>query len=304
MTHRSWLIVSVAVVVVTLILTGRPAVLPREPVPDGWALDVHQPGEWWTQPLIPRSVVVQRCPPPPGWPSDPNLALVTGLPPGASIEYFFLADDYHCDIGWSQPASPVTTSAAELATEAGLRRYCSASGLPMDAGWRYLGKASQRVIGNSRGPASEWPGGTVLTAAFVDHNQTVATCLVGHLEESSGAGGIELRLDGPTPAGPQQCPVRSRDLARSDAGTVDEYQLRGAGSLRDLQGRVLTEAATVQFGLAGDTVTTTHPVEAGSVIVDVAVTPAADIHFEWNALPAIEGHVFAADGTLLATCRS
>lgn len=76
-------------------------------------------GEWWTQPLIPRSVVMQRCPQRFGWASDPDLTRVTALPPGTSIEYSFLTDDYHCSIGWSQPASEVKAAAADLATEVG-----------------------------------------------------------------------------------------------------------------------------------------------------------------------------------------
>jgi hypothetical protein len=195
-------------------------------------------------------------------------------------------------------------NSTELTTEDGLRRFCGASGLPIDSGWRYLGLAEQQVIGDSRGPASDWPAGTVLTAAFIDRNQTVAACLVDHLEDSDGdAGRIEPILAGPAPAGVQQCPVKPRDLAQSATETVDEYQLRGAGSVRDEQGRVLTDAATVQFALVGDSVTTTHPVRAGIVVVDVAVTPAAAVHFGWDALPQIEGRVYGADGALLATCH-
>lgn len=55
----------VGVMVLALIgliaLVARPLVIPREPVPE-LELGVHQPGEWWNQPVIPRSVVVQRCP--------------------------------------------------------------------------------------------------------------------------------------------------------------------------------------------------------------------------------------------------
>ena len=39
---------------------GAPPI-PQEKVPEGWTLDVHQPGEWWMRPLIPRSSSLEPC---------------------------------------------------------------------------------------------------------------------------------------------------------------------------------------------------------------------------------------------------
>jgi hypothetical protein len=299
----------VGVMVLALIgliaLIARPLVIPREPVPEGWALDVHQPGEWWNQPVIPRSVVVQRCPPPAFWSSDPDLSVLTGLKPGSSVEYSFFTDDYHCAIGWSQPEAPVTVSGADLATEAGLRRYCSASGLPVDDRWRYLGRRAQQAVGNTWSHDPMDNATVVQTAGFVDAGGTVLSCLVNTSLDQPGAGVIELALGGAGRAtATPSCPVSARELARSDAGTAEEYRLRGAGPVRGADGRVLTDAATLVIGLTGDTVTSTHPVIDGVAIVDAGAAPATPITFDWNRLPEVTGKVYAADGTLLATCRA
>ncbi len=212
----------VVAVVLALLTAGCAATIPIEKIPDGWALNVHQPGEWWTQPLIPRSVVVQRCPPRPGWSSEPDLSRVTALPPGIDVNYSFWTDDYHCDLG----------------------------------------------------------------------------------EEGIGAS-VELSVGGgPAVAGPAACPVRARNLARSNDGTVEEYQLQGAGVVRNDAGVVLTRAASLRIGMVGDGVTTTHPVIDGVAVVDARVTPKAAIRFDdWDHPPAVEGQVFDARGDLLATCR-
>lgn len=287
-----------------LLLGGCGVPVPTEPVPDDWSLDVHQPGAWWTRPLIPRSVVVQRCPPPPGWSSEPNLNLVAALPPGGSVNYTSLADDYHCGYGWSEPESEVAFSAADVATEAGLRRACSSTGLPMDASWRYVGRTPARIAG---GPTTSEPDlgpRTDLVAAFVDQQGTVVGCRVG-LFGGDGDATVELSLGGDVPAAPvADCPVGPSDLVREDGGTVGEYRLRGAGVVRGADGRVLTGATSLRIGLAGDTVTTEHPVVEGIAVVDAWVKPGAAIPLDWDQpLPAVTGQVYGADGALLATCR-
>lgn len=277
---------------------GCTSSIPREPVPSGWALDVHQPGEWWTQPLIPRSVIVQRCAPPPGWASDPNLNLVTGLPPGSSVEYSALGDDYHCQIGWSEPTSEIAFTVDEMSSEQGLRRICSSSGLPMDASWRYVGST---VV--ERGGDPELVEHTA-SAAFADGN-SVVSCLIQHMGEAGGGASVELSVGADTVAAAGgRCPVAARDLARDDDGTALEYQLRGAGAVRDGGGRILVAAKTLELRLAGDSVTTTHPVVHGIAIVNARVQPKAPIQFEWDHLPPVEGRILDADGAVLGTCHA
>ncbi|MFT4296863.1 MAG: hypothetical protein QM582_15780 [Micropruina sp.] len=297
--NRRLLRVVVASVLSALLATGCSGPIPREPVPEGWALNVHQPGEWWTQPLIPRSVVVQRCPPPAGWSSEPDLSRMEALPPGIDVNYSFWNDDYHCLIGWAQPVGEVPNDPVDGATEAGLRRICSTSGLPMDAGWRFLGHSlTGRPHDRSARPA---------TAAFIDEHGTVVGCLVGYdsLNETLSAS-VELSVGADLPATPSgaACPVKPRDLARSSAGTVEEYRLRGAGAVRGTDGRVLASAATLRIGLAGDSVTTEHPVVDGVAIVDASVQPTASIPLDWDNLPALEGQIYDAAGNLLGNCRS
>lgn len=248
-------------VALAMIQSGCSAPIPREAVPEGWALEVHQAGEWWTQPAIPRSVVVQRCPPPFGWASDPDLTNLTGLPPGSNVEYSSLFDDYHCSIGWSEPPYEVEFSPAEMSTEAGLRRACSSSGLPMDASWRFLGyKASERVgdlPGTEEGGLEVWE---VTTAAFIDDFGTVVSCLVEHMGEAGTYLWVELSAGADTPAdlGGTACPVQPRNMARDDDGALLDYQLRGAGAVRDVRGRALTEATRLEVGVVGDSVMTSH----------------------------------------------
>lgn len=112
------------------------------------------------------------------------------------------------------------------------------------------------------------------------------------------------RPGGPAPAAIASCPVKPSGLARKQDSTVDEYDLRGAGAVRNDAGAVLTQAATLQLGLVGDNVTSVHPVVDGIAIVDARVTPQASIHFDWNHPPAVEGRVLDADGKLLGRCRS
>ncbi len=297
----------VLLVGVALLLPGCSAPIPREAVPAGWALDVHQPGEWWTQPLIPRSVVVQRCPPPPSWSSDPNLNLVTGLPPGTDVNYIFFADDYHCSIGWSEPATEVKFSPNEMATEAGLRRICSSSGLPMDETWRFVGHNESTRVGHlpSAGEAGGVDTWKITTVAFIDDVGTVVSCMVDHMGEAGGGAVVELSVgaDAAATPGGAHCPVRPRDLARGEDGTMLEYRLRGAGAVRGEDGRILTKAASLKIGVAGDSVTTSHPVVDGIAIVDAWVVSKAAIKFEWDQPPQVEGTVYSADGTVLATCR-
>lgn len=301
---------TVGVVAAAVVLSGCSGSIPMEPVPPGWTLNVHQPGEWWTQPLIPRSVVVQRCPPRSGWSSDPNLLVLTALPPGTSVEFSLWTDDYHCDIGWSQPVSEVTMTAEELSSEAGVRRLCSAPGLPMDAGWRYLGKkTTERRLGPQNEPVTP----LFLTAAFIDEFRTVVACsaadqgeLLGEEPGKSFYGSTVQLSVGADLSGPGQvaaCPVLPSDLSRTEAGTVDTYSLRGAGAVRGTDGRVLTDAATLEVGLVGDSVTTRHPVVDGVAIVNASVRPTADIHFEWEKPVPLEGTVLDSKGRVLATCR-
>ena len=56
--------------------------------------------------------------------------------------------------------------------------------------------------------------------------------------------------------------------------------------------------------MAGDSVTTSHPVVNGIAIVDAWVKPKAAIRFDWDRPPSVEGQVFGPDGSLLASCRS
>lgn len=288
-----------AIVAVLVLLTPGCASIPREPVPAGWALNVHQPGEWWLQPLIPRSVVVQRCPPQPGWSSTPNLIVTDAVPPGSDINYFLLTDDYHCDVGWAKPTSETQIAVAELNAKANLRRICSTSGLPMDAGWRYLGN-------NLTGGFQQ--SGPVRTAAFIDEYATVVAChvVLQPEEDSALAAFVQLSVGADVAGGASEpsCPVGLSGVARGDRDTVGQYDLRGAGVVRGSDGRVLTKAASVTLVLDGDTVTTTHPVVDGVAIAGVTVTPQAAVHFaDWDHLPAVRGEVRDAEGNLLATCR-
>jgi hypothetical protein len=292
--------------VVALLLAGCSAPIPREDVPAGWALDVHQPGEWWTQPLIPRSVIVQRCPPRLGWASEPDLTRVTALPPGSDIEYSFLADDYHCHIGWSEPESEMAFHSDDLDSESGLRRICSTSGLPMDDTWRYLGRNAGERVGDL--PIEE--DGSIereaTTAGFIDQYGAVVACLVESWGDAGAGVFVELSsgidLTGTTDTA--ACPVTPRNLAAAEDGTLSDYQLRGAGAVRDADGRVLAEAETLRIGLVGDTVTSSHPVMDGIAIVDSWVTPEADIHVDWDEPPPVRGQVLGADGRVLSTCRA
>jgi hypothetical protein len=295
-----------AVLAVAVLPSGCAAPIPREPVPAGWALDVHQPGEWWTQPLIPRSVVVQRCPPPPGWSSEPNLSIVTGVRPGTEVNYSSLADDYHCLIGWSEPATEVEFSQKEMATEAGLRRICSSSGLPLDESWRFVGRKEAERVGDLPGAGDVGLGiGRTTTVGFVDDYGTAVGCMVQYVDEAGGGASVELSVGAdtaPTPGG-AACPVVPRNMARDDDGTLLEYQLRGAGAVRGADGRILTDAKTLQLGVAGDSVTTSHPVVDGIAIVDAWVQPKGVVHFDWDRPPPVEGRVLGADGSVLATCH-
>ncbi len=300
MNHRFDRLAVVLVALAALVLPGCTGPIPIEKVPEGWALDVHQPGEWWKQPFIPRSVVVRRCPPPAGWSSQPDLSRVTSVPPGIDINYSFWTDDYHCYVGWSEAPSTVRITAAERRTEAGLRRLCSTSGLVMDAGWRFIGHNLSRRSGDVPG--------TPRTAAFVDKHHTIVTCFAGndpeYLDDDIGAS-VELAVGGPVPAGTAACPVEPSGLVGNDDATVAEYDVIGAGAVRNDAGAVLTQAASLQIGLVGDSVTSTHPVVDGVAIVDARVVPQARVHFAgWNHPPAVEGKVLDADGKLLARCRS
>ena len=304
--HHAQLAGVLCVVALALFQPGCTAI-PRENVPVGWALDVHQPGEWWTQPLIPRAVVVQRCPPPLGWTSNPDLTKVTGLRPGIDVNYSSGVDDYHCLIGWSEPPSEVEFSADELTTEAGLRRVCSSSGLRVDATWRFVGQTTPERVGNLASAlevdVATWE---VTTAAFIDEHDTVVGCLVTPMGEGGGGAFVELSVGADTAAGPggASCPVVPRNMGREEDGTLLEYQLRGAGAVRDDAGRLLTEATTLRIGVAGDNVTTSHPVVDGIAIVDAWVAPKAAVHFDWDQPAPVEGRVYGPDGSLLATCRS
>lgn len=301
MKSRVGRVVAGHVAVAALVLAGCSAPIPQEPVPDGWALDVHQPGEWWTQPLIPRSVVVQRCPVPAGWSSEPNLSRVEAVPPGISVNYSFWADDYHCAIGWSQPVSEPPVD-SELGTEKGLREFCSSSGLPMDDGWRFLGSRGSELLGDPQPQALAEEGAT---AAFIDRNGTVVAC-VAQIQEGGVVNAtmtLSLGGDQPAGAGARACPVAPQLLGRTDEGNVGELRLRGAGPVRGLDGRVLTAAATLRIGLAGDSVTASHPIVEGIAIVDAWITPKAAIALDWDKPPpAVSGSILSADGTLLATC--
>lgn len=304
MSHRSRRVLAWCAVATALLVTGCSAPIPREEVPPGWALDVHQPGEWWTQPLIPRSVIVQRCPPERGWSSEPDLTKVTALPPGSDVNYIRWTDDYHCDIGWSEPTSDVDPQAENTTSEAGLRAVCSSTGLPMDAGWRYLGRqATQRAGDLSDYSNDELRLEEGATAGFIDEYGTVVGCMGG-----GDYGGAFVKLSvgadtAPNPATPV-CPVTADSMAAGENGTVEEYRLRGAGAVRDDDGRVLTKAATLRIGLIGDSLTTTHPVVDGIAIVDAWVAPRAAIHGDEDKPPPVEGQVLGADGTVLATCRA
>lgn len=306
MDHKRKSVGGLCTVAFAVALAGCSAPIPRDPVPEDWALEVHQPGEWWTQPLIPRSVVVQRCPPPLGWASDPDLRSATGLPPGSSIEYSSLFDDYHCTIGWAEPASEVEFSIGEMSTETGLRRICTSSGLPMDASWRFLGSHATERVGDlpDAGDAGVEPW-EVTTAAFIDDFGTVAGCLVEHMGEAGAWAWVELSAgaDAAGDVGDAACPVQPRNMGRGEDGTLAEYQLRGAGAVRDDRGKVLTDATTLQIGVVGDDVMTSHPVVDGIAIVDAWVMPNVTIPFDWDQPLPLKGHIRDADGDLLATCR-
>lgn len=300
-------------IVLALLQTGCSAPIPREDVPAGWALNVHQPGEWWIQPLIPRSVIVQRCPPPRGWASEPDLTRATALPPGSDIEYFFLVDDYHCSIGWSEPVTTVESPIDDMNSETGLRRSCSSSGLPMDASWRYLGHTTTKRVGDlpseaddsvpSEAADSAEPEAT--TAGFIDQYSTVVACLVQSWGDAGTDATVELSV-GTDRAGANAtaCPVTPRNMAAADDGTLSDYELRGTGAVRGEDGHVLTRAKTLRIGLAADSVTSSHPVVDGIAIVSALVTPKAAIRLDWDEPPEVKGEILGADGRVLATCRT
>lgn len=299
---RVLLVVTMAL---TLLQTGCSAPIPREDVPVGWALDVHQPGEWWTQPLIPRSVVVERCPPKFGWASDPDLTRLTALPPGSSIEYSFWTDDYHCSIGWSEPTTTIEGAVGDLTSEQVLRRICSSSGLPMDDAWRYLGSSPAQRAGGSADPEDVYAEWEATTAGFIDSYGTVVGCSIESWSDSGAYAQLGLSVGSDLAVGgTAACPVVPRDLGASADGTLAEYRFRGAGAVRDENGDVLTRAETLRIGLSGDSVTTSHPVVDGIAIVDALVVPEAAIPVDWDVPPEVEGEVFDARGRVLATCRT
>lgn len=270
------------------------APIPQEEVPPGWTLNVHQPGEWWTQPLIPRSVIVQRCQPPTGWSSEPDLTTVTALPPGSSVEFQDLLDERGCAIGWSEAPGNAQVAEGDETTEAGLRRICSASGLPMDTEWRFLGQAP-----NTR---SDY----LATAAFMDSHGTVVACIPGYnLADVGYSSSVELSVGAKVAAvsGSPRCPAAARTFQIVDGRAIGEYRVRGAGAVRDGQGRILRDAKSLRIGLAGDPATSSHRVRDGIAIVDAWVTSKATVPWEEDRSPAIEGKVLDENGAVLATCR-
>lgn len=272
--------------------------------PSGWMLDVHQPGEWWTQPLIPVSVVLERCPKPFGWGSEPDLNEVTGLPPGSSVNYMFFVDDYHCGIGWSEPESEVEFSRDEMTTEAGLRRICSSSGLPMDETWRFLGYREREWAGERSDPDDPYSiTEEMVTAAFIDDNRTVVGCMAYLWDGHDGGAYVELAVGTDTGGWVQPCPVEPTVLASYGDGLITEYELRGAGPVRDGSGTVLTDATALRLRVVGDSVTTTHPIVDGIAIVDAWVEPYADVPLSEDRIPPIEGEVLGPNGEVVATCR-
>lgn len=267
--------------------------IPQEEVPKNWTLNVHQPGEWWTQPLIPRSVVVQRCAPPSGWGSNPDLTKVTALPPGSDVEFSSFLDDFACSIGWSEAPSHAQVAAGKQGTEAGLRRICSTSGLPMDAGWRFLGQAPEAH--------SDY----LSAAAFIDEHGTVVACLPGYnLADIGLSASVELSVGAKIAprSGTPRCPATLNGITPTDDRTIGEYRIRGAGAVRDRTGRLLTEAATIRLGLAGDTATSSHRVADGIAIIEAWVTPKAAIPWNEDHQPAVEGQILDKLGNVLATC--
>lgn len=288
---------------VGLLVSGCTSI-PREDVPADWSLNVHQPGAWWTQPLIPRSVVVQRCPPPRGWSSDPDLSKETALPPGTSVNYIRFVDDYHCNIGWSQPEQDVATS-EQPRTEAAWRRVCSRSGLPMDAGWRFLGQTATKSVGAEPSNGDDvWAGRSAATAGFIDTYGTVVGCSAEQWEDADVSVSIDLTVGADlSGGGTAACPVTAGSLGAADDGTVEEYVLQGAGAVRDDHGRALRQARTLRIGLSGDSQISSHPVVDGIAIIDAQVRPAAAIAFEsWDHPPPVEGQVLDEKGRVLATC--
>lgn len=292
---------------VPLLLSSCSAPIPREEVPAGWKLNVHQPGEWWTQSLIPRSVVVQRCPPPDGWSSEPDLTRETALPPGSSVNYMHWVDDYHCSIGWSEPAIQLEYGAlGDVESENDLSRFCSTSGLPMDDSWRFLGSRTLERVGDpkhwqdedeTRDPPRS------ATAAFIDQYETVVAC---QATTESDSGWVELSVgtDLPGTVTVPKCPVSADNMTTTDDDTVESYQLSGAGAVRDQDGRVLTEAKTLRIGLAGDSVTSSHPIVDGIAIVAAEVLTKTAYEFDWDKPPPVAGQVLDADGKVLAACHS
>jgi hypothetical protein len=176
----------------------------------------------------------------------------------------------------------------------------------VDASWRYLGRNPAERAGD---PPSVEDGATereAITAGFIDQYGTVVACLVESWGDAGVGAFVELSAgtdlaDTTTTA---TCPVIPRNMAAAEGGTVSDYQLRGAGAVRDETGRVLTGAKTLRIGLVGDSVTSSHPVVDGIAIVDSWVTPETDIHVDWDKPPLVEGEVLGADGRVLSTCRA
>lgn len=288
------------VILVALFLAGCSATIPREEVPPDWSLNVHQPGEWWTQPLIPRSVVVQRCPPPRFWSSDPDLTRVTAMVPGTDVNYSHWVDDYHCLIGWSEQQRTLETAldADELTTEAGLRKVCSTSGLPMDASWRYLGFQTHELLGDLSGYDDQGePQPTV--AAFIDDHETVVAC---YARDDSAWVDLSAGADLSAASTPI-CPVTVQPIAAAE-DRIEEYDLTGAGAVRGSDGRVLAAAKTLRVGAVGDSVRVTAPVVDGVAIVNATVRPKVPLAGDWDTPPPVQGEVLDANGKVLATCRA
>jgi hypothetical protein len=278
--------------------------IPRETVPPGWTLDVHQPGAWWEKPLIPRALIVERCEIKPTWGTVPDLSKVDALPPGSDVNLTYFMDDHHCDVGWQNAVSREPIHWADPQDEAWYRRVCSMSGLDLsDRGWRFLSRYDTQV-----GEHAEDPDFRYTNAAFVDEFEAVVTC--GIIGEPGPDGGmmavaaIKLQSAAPDAQPTGACPVRGDPwtFTNGAGSSARSVRVNGAGAVRDKAGAKITDAAELRLHVHGDSVTVTVPVVEGIALADDDFKPTRPVLTDAAGKIALAGEVLDASGRTVATC--
>jgi hypothetical protein len=278
--------------------------IPRETVPPGWTLDVHQPGAWWEKPLIPRALIVERCEIKPTWGTVPDLSKVDALPPGSDVNLTYFMDDHHCDVGWQNAVSRELIPWADPQDEAWYRRVCSMSGLDLsDRGWRFLSRYDTQV-----GEHAADPNFRYTNAAFVDEFEAVVTCgIIGEpgLDAGMMAGAaIKLQSAAPDAQPTGACPVRAEPwtFTNGQGSSARSVWVNGAGAVRDKGGARISDAAELRLHVPGDSVTVTVPVVEGIALAVVDFTPTHPVPTDAAGKIALAGEVMDASGRTVATC--